>query len=330
MGILRKVLYFLLLFLFLLFSIIIAISAGTVQIPFWDVVNALFGYGDELTRTIVVNIRAARVLLAIATGVALGTSGAVVQSIFQNPLAEPYILGISAGSVFGVMLSLLVFPEIPYSGQAFSFFLAMLSILTVYRIAGIGGSIQPSTLILAGIAITALFSAITSYLIYAHFSKNIANILFWTMGGFWHADLFSAVLVLFVAVGCSAGMLLFWKQLNAMALGDGFALSVGVDVARTRFVFVLLVSLSVSFAVSFTGIIGFVGLVVPHIARMVGGAEHKNLLLFSGLIGAVLLLWADTVSRNIIYGEEIPVGIITAILGVPFFLYLLARRRRFC
>ncbi|MEM4309064.1 MAG: iron ABC transporter permease [Thermoplasmata archaeon] len=326
----RKIIYFLLLFLFLLFSAILAISMGAVQIPFLDVVKALCGLSDVVTKAIVVNIRAARVILAIGTGIALSTSGAVVQSIFQNPLAEPYILGISAGSVFGVMVSLLLFPNYPFSNQLLSFLFAIATILTVYRIAGVGGSIQPSTLILAGIAITALFSAVTSYLIYAYFSKNIANILFWTMGGFWQANLVYALAVVFVALACATGMMLFWRQLNAMALGDGFATSVGVDVGRTRFILIMLVSLCVSFAVSFTGIIGFVGLVVPHIARMVGGADHKNLLLFSGLLGAILLLWADTLARTIVYGEEIPVGIITAILGVPFFLYLLVRRRRLC
>lgn len=326
----RKLLYFFLLLIFLIFSAIFAISVGPVQISFQDVVNALFGIADELTETIVWKIRLARVLLAIGAGIALSTGGAVVQSIFQNPLAEPYILGISAGSVLGVILSLLFLGEYPYSSQAFSFLFALLTIFIVYRVAGIGGSIQPSTLLLAGIAITALFSAITSYLIYAHFSKNIASILFWTMGGFWHASLISAVSVIIVALASSASILVFWKQLNAMALGDSFALSIGVDVGTTRAILLLLVSLSVSFAVSFTGIIGFVGLVVPHIARMVGGADHRTLILFSGLTGAILLLWADTVSRTIVYGEEIPVGIITAMLGVPFFLYLLARRRRLC
>lgn len=326
----RKLLYFFLLLLFLIFSAIFAISVGTVDIPVQDVISALFGYGDEVTITIVGNIRLARVLLAIGTGIALSTGGAVVQSLFQNPLAEPYILGISAGSVLGVMVSLVFFPALPYSTQIFSFLVALLTIFIVYRVAGIGGTIQPSTLLLAGIAITALFSAITSYLIYTYFSKNIASILFWTMGGFWQASLFSAFSVILVASVCSGGALLFWKQLNAMALGDAFAMSVGVDVGRTRMWLLILVSLSVSFAVSFTGIIGFVGLVVPHIARMVCGAGHKHLILFSGLIGAILLLWADTVSRTIIYGEELPVGIITAMLGVPFFLYLLARRRRLC
>lgn len=326
----RKIFYLLFLVILLFFSAIFAISVGVVPIPFQDVITSLFSSNNGLTATIVINIRAARVLLAIGAGIALSTSGAVVQSIFQNPLAEPYILGISAGSVLGVMVSLLFFPAYPISSQILSFFFAILTILVVYRIAGIGGSIQPSTLLLAGIAITALFSAITSYLIYAYFSKNIANILFWIMGGFWQATLISGVAVLFVAIACSVGMSLFWKQLNALSLGDGFAMSVGVDVGRTRFILVLLVSLCVSFAVSFTGIIGFVGLVVPHIARMICGAEHRNLLLFSGITGAILLLWADTFSRTIVYGEEIPVGIITAILGVPFFLYLLARRRRFC
>jgi len=328
-GVLRKSLTFLLLLFLLFISAIFAISLGPVKIPFFEVLQALFTPRGEYT-TIVVNIRLARVLLAISTGIALSTAGASVQCIFQNPLAEPYVLGISAGSVLGALIGIIFFPSYSHSTQFFSFLFALLTIFVVYRIGGLGGSPQPSSLLLAGIAITALFSAISSYLIYINLSKNIANILFWTMGGFWQSDLKNALAVFSVSLFSTLCLLLFWRELNAMALGENFALSVGVDVAKTRAIVILLLSLSVSFAVSFTGIIGFVGLIVPHMARMLCGEDHKHLLPFSAVIGALLLLWADTFSRNLIYGEEIPVGIITATLGVPFFLYLLTRRRRAC
>ncbi|MGC8913832.1 MAG: FecCD family ABC transporter permease [Thermoplasmata archaeon] len=327
---LRKLIYFFALLIFLIFSCIFGVSVGVMGIGLLDVLNAFLGTTDPLTETIVINIRFARVLLSVGTGIALGCSGAAVQSVFQNPLAEPYILGISAGSVLGVIVSLVFFPGISYGTQVFSFLFAILTILIVYRISGIGGTVQPSTLVLAGIAITAFFSAITSYLIYAHFSKNIATILFWTMGGFWHADLFAGSIVLAVSLICMLVLLCFWRELNALSLGDNFAMNVGIDVGKTRQTIIILVAFCVSFAVSFTGIIGFVGLIVPHIARFVVGAEHRKLIVFSGLTGGVLLLWADTASRTLVYGEEIPVGIITAILGVPFFLYLLIRRRKIC
>jgi len=325
--------FLLIIFLLLLLSAILAISTGSASIPPGDVVNALLGNADTLTKTIVIDLRLGRVLLAIGTGLALGMSGCVVQSIFQNPLAEPYILGISAGSVLGVLLSLVFlssFEHLKYSAQLFSFIFALLTIVLVYRIASVGGTINPATLLLGGIAISALFSAITSYLIYTTFSKNIATILFWTMGGFWQANLVSGILVFVVALISGICMLLFWRELNALSLGDHFAMNVGVDVSRARTVLIALVAFSVSFAVSFTGIIGFVGLVVPHIARSIVGGEHKKLLVYSGLVGALLLLWADILARTLIYGEELPVGIITALLGVPFFLYLLFRRRRLC
>ena len=276
--------------------------------------------------TIVVDVRWPRIFLEILVGAALATSGCTMQGLFRNPMASPYTLGIASGAAFGAALAIVL--ELPfYALPALAFLLALVTVFIVYRIAGARGGTPMETLLLAGLAVGSFFSALVSFMLYIA-GEKLAGIVFWLMGGFWASDWDRVFIALPLILLGTGGILLFSRDLDLMLLGDEQAQSLGVDTERVKTILLVLSSLTTAAAVCVTGVIGFVGIIVPHLMRILVEPGHRLLLPTSCLVGAILLICTDTLARAVIQPTEIPVGIITALLGVPFFVYLLRRRKR--
>ena len=270
---------------------------------------------------IVGSIRLPRVLAAFFVGASLAVAGAAMQALFRNPMADPYILGTSSGGALGASLAIiflggLFVPVFAWAG-------AVVAILIVWSIAGCKGVISVETLLLTGIAVSFFFSAIVSFLI-AVAGENVHQILFWLMGGFWNASPSDAILSACILV--PAGLLLFFmgRDLNALSLGEETAAHLGIDAARARWSVLGASTLLVAGAVSIAGSIGFVGLVIPHIARMLLGPDNRVVIPACILAGGILLVISDTITRT--FFSDLPVGIITAFIGAPFFIWLIHKR----
>ncbi|MHC1593613.1 MAG: FecCD family ABC transporter permease [Methermicoccaceae archaeon] len=327
----------LLLFAFVLASILTTSAIGSVPIPASTVFNILLaqltgasGDWSVAQEMIVMQVRLPRAVLGALVGCALGVAGATMQGLFKNPMADPYIIGISSGAsvgaaaalVFGVGLGLgvLAIPVVAFVSATATTFL-------VYSIAKTGKRVPVETLLLSGIAVAYFLSAITSLIIYTS-EEGMHQVVFWLMGGLWargwvHVE----TLLPMVLVGVGLTMV-YARDLNVMLQGEETAQHLGLDVESLKKKLLVLSALLTAGAVSVSGIIGFVGLVVPHIVRILVGPDHRILIPVSGLAGGVLLMWCDALARSIMPPFEIPVGIITAMLGAPFFIYLLRRRKR--
>lgn len=270
--------------------------------------------------TVIFNIRFPRVLLAMAVGAALSTSGATLQGIFRNPLVDPYLLGLSSGAAFGAALSIAVIPGLPSQVGAFVFSLVALGFS--YLMARTGGHTSTVSLVLSGVITSSIFTAMLAIIQYTTDERAVQSIVYWTLGCLHTAcwskfnDSFS-----FVAVGCLIVYLLRWK-LNVLALGEEEAKAVGMNVELYKIVFIVAASLAASAAVAVAGIIGLLGLIIPHILRMIFGPDHRKIIPLSITFGASFLAFVDDIARSAL-GFEIPIGIITTLLGAPFFLYLL-------
>ena len=270
---------------------------------------------------IVGSIRLPRVLAAFFVGASLAVAGAAMQALFRNPMADPYILGTSSGGALGASLAIvflggLFVPVFAWAG-------AVAAILIVWSIAGRKGVISVETLLLTGIAVSFFFSAVVSFLI-AVAGENVHQILFWLMGGFWNASPSDAILSACILV--PAGLLLFFmgRDLNALSLGEETAAHLGIDAARARWTVLGASTLLVAGAVSIAGSIGFVGLVTPHIVRMLLGPDNRVVIPACILAGGILLVISDTITRTFL--SDLPVGIITAFIGAPFFIWLIHKR----
>ncbi len=304
----------------------VALSVGSVSIPFNEIVRALVGDPglSSSTKAIILDIRLPRVLLAIIVGGGLSVAGVAFQAILRNPLAEPYILGISSGGTVGAMLAIgLAFGGL-FMLPLSSFLGALIVTILVYRLAHRYGRLDSTALLLSGIMVGAFVNAII-LLFAALFSQEMRHTLLWLLGNLSTANLSQVVVVLPVVL-MSAGILFFLApQFNLIATGDETAEQLGVDVARIRRLSYLLGSLMTGAVVSVSGVIGFVGLIIPHICRLTLGPDHRLLFPASFLFGGIFLLWADVISRTVIAPTEIPVGVITAAIGAPLFVYLLRR-----
>jgi iron complex transport system permease protein len=281
--------------------------------------------------TIIFDIRLPRILLAGLVGAALATAGATYQGLFRNPLADPYLIGVAQGAALGAVIGFLLPPEwhrlefgiIPL----LAFTGALMSTAIVYSLARVGKALPVTTLILAGVALGALLASIVSYLVISS-GEKIHGIMFWLMGSFYMSQWSEAVVVLpYVLLGVVI-ILLYARPLNLMQLDEEQAQQLGLNVERLKLVLLTAATLITAAAVSFVGIIGFVGIIIPHAVRLIWGADHRFLLPLSVLTGAVFLILADLIARTALAPTEIPIGVITAICGAPFFLYLLRRRKR--
>jgi iron complex transport system permease protein len=281
--------------------------------------------------SIIIYARLPRVIMSALVGLALSTSGAVLQGLFRNPLADPYVLGISSGAAFGASLAILGvgygFGLGMYSLPIFAFLFATLTVFLVYNIARVHQKVLVETALLAGIAVGAFFNAMVAFSQFIA-GERLEEIVFWIMGGLSATQWNQVVIAIPPIMLGTFLILLFSRDLNAMLSGEEVALSLGVNVETVKKTLLFLTSLVVATAVSVSGIIGFVGLIIPHIMRDIVGPDHRILLPSSCLAGAIFLIWADTLARVIISPAELPVGIITACIGAPFFIYLLRKRKR--
>ena len=327
----------------LVLTIIIVVNLGVVQVPWGQslmvilnklpVVKQLIPVGDinQTARIIIFNIRLPRVLLASLVGAGLAVTGSVFQGIFKNPLADPYVLGISSGAALGAALSM------TWGATNLSFGWGLVTVnafigaigtgLLVYSIARVGHRISGITLLLTGTAVNILLTALIS-LIMTFKREQMERIVIWTMGSVATADWNEIRMLLLIVLGGVGIVYFFAQDLNLMLLGDESAKSMGVEVEKVKKYLLLVCTLIVAMVVSVSGVIGFVGLIVPHMIRLLFGPDHRSLIPFSALGGAFLLVVCDVIARTIAAPNEIPIGIITSICGVPFFLTLIYQNKK--
>lgn len=280
----------------------------------------IFHLNNTPENVIVIDIRLPRVLLAGLVGIALSCTGAVLQGIFRNPLIDPYILGISSGAAFGCAMTIGFLGFIPLQVNAFIF--AVLAVFFTYSIAKVHGEITKLSLILSGIIVSAFFTALVSIIKFLVDPHKLQAIVYWIMGSFSLAD-WSKVKVALIGISIGIIPLYFMRwRLNVISMGEEEAKALGVDVKKERLLFIGFSTLAVATATSVSGIIGWVGLMVPHLVRMVVGPDHKLLIPLSATAGASFMIIADTLARSLTT-FDIPVGIITALTGAPFFVYLM-------
>jgi iron complex transport system permease protein len=338
----RKLLIILSIFLALIVVALISISLGAASPSIDAAIQVIFSKslpflnldpGTKLAQTIIWDIRLPRLLLAIIAGAGLAAAGATMQGILRNPLVSSYVLGISSAAGFGAALAIVFGISVVsiYSGYIIignAFVFCLLAMIMVYFIARVRG-MSSETVILAGVAVGFLFSALLALIQYTAPKTEAVNaIVFWLMGGLYNAT-WDNLLVCVPIVGVTIILMMFqaWN-INIMSMGEEVAVSLGVNSKRVLSINMILETVATASIIAFTGIIGFVDLIAPHIARMLIGNDHRYLIPCSAVLGAFMLLCADTVGRLIIMPTELPVGIVTALLGVPFFIYLLTNKRR--
>ena len=281
----------------------------------------------SLLKKIVLELRLPRTLMGMLVGGALAISGCAVQGVFRNPMASPYVIGISSGASCGAALSIVLgAPQAALPPASFLF--ALGSAFLVYALARVGGQVPVGRLLLSGIAVSLFLSALLSLVQYVAGERQLREIVFWLMGGLWSVNWSKLLLsALPICVGVF-GLLGFSKELDALSMGEETALDLGVEAQRVRGIVLLLASLATAGAVCAVGVIGFVGLIVPHLIRLIVGPGHRLLLPLSLFGGAIFLSWMDLFARTVIAPSELPVGILTALFGAPFFLWILRRSRK--
>ncbi len=318
----------------------LATTVGSVSIPFWTTGSILLSklplvemtpkWASTLER-IVIDIRLPRIILAGMVGAALAAAGATYQGLFRNPLADPYLIGVAQGAALGAVIGFMLPPAWHNLGfgiiPLLAFTGALMSITVVYMLARVGKTLPVTTLILAGVALGALLGSIVSYLIISS-GEKIHGIMFWLMGSFSLSQWSEAMIVLPYILAGLVVLLLYARSLNLMQLDEEQAQQLGINVERLKLVLLGAATLITAAAVSFVGVIGFVGIIIPHAVRLLWGADYRFLLPLSILTGAIFMILADIIARTVLAPTEIPVGVITAICGAPFFLYLLRRRKR--
>ena len=289
--------------------------------------DLLTGSMDASEETIIYAIRLPRALMAMIIGAALSSAGVVFQALLRNPLADPYVLGVSGGSATGAIIGILIGAgSIPFGITGLAFLGGLITIFLVLGIAEKRREIQSHTLLLAGVIINAFFSAVILFLVSTSSNSELRNIMFWLMGDLGAAESSLLLIAGVVLLGGLFFVYLHARDMNLLTLGEESAMQLGVNVARVKTSLLIVASLLTALAVSLSGVIGFVGLVIPHSMRLMLGSDHRLLLPSSLLFGAAFLLAADTMARTILAPSELPVGVITALLGAPFFVYLLRNK----
>jgi iron complex transport system permease protein len=314
----------LLLFVFTLGAIALAITTGSVHISHQELWQVLSGGGEPLHRTVVLELRLPRALSAFAAGGLLAVAGALMQVLLRNPLADPYVLGLSGGAAVGALMAMLSgLSAAVVSGSAFIG--AMVSAVTVFGLAHGTGSWTPTRLLLTGVVIASGWGAAITFILAVSPSDQLPGMLYWLMGDLAYAR--SPWPALCVLAIISVVMLPLGRSLNVLARGQMQASALGVAVKPLEWTIYIAASLLTAFAVTTAGSIGFVGLIVPHMLRLVLGNDQRLILPAAALAGGALITLADTLARTLIAPEQLPVGVITALIGVPSFLYLLHRSR---
>ncbi len=298
--------------------VVISTGMGSIQVPVGQIINP--STAPDYVRTIIFDIRLPRILMALLIGMMLASSGVVVQTVFQNPLADPYIIGIAASATFGAVLAFIFkMPDIMYGISAFISCLA--STFIIFNLSNRGGKVNVTTLLIIGIAVSSFIGAMTSFAMYL-IGEDSFKITMWLMGYLGNATWKKVGILLLPLILSLVFFFMNRSQLDALLSGDEEAHSLGIDVHKLKVRVLSVASLVVAFSVAFSGMIGFVGLIIPHSIRMITGPSNSKLLPNAALAGGFFLLICDTIGRMVLAPVEVPIGVVTAFFGAPFFLYL--------
>jgi iron complex transport system permease protein len=315
-------------FLFLFAAIVLSLAIGSVFISPAELWDILRGVGEEKFAFIIWNIRLPRTILVALTGAALSGSGAAYQGLFRNPLADPFLIGVASGAGLGAVIAMSI--QWPYSFWGLmaipmsAFIAALITVFIVYFLARVGQTIPTTNLILAGVAFSSFATSLTSFLMLRSTSE-VRRALGWLLGGASQAGWTAIFAMLpYLVIGLSI-LIFFSYRLNLLQFGDDQAQQMGLNVNRTKTILLVAASLATASAVAFSGIIGFIGLIVPHVMRLWFGGDYRRLIPLSIIGGASALIVSDVIARVVLAPQEIPVGIITALVGAPFFLWILRR-----
>ncbi len=326
------------LILLLIATVLISVTLGAAHISIRHTVSILLsrvfpGLLEEGIRSshvhIIMQLRIPRILTALFVGAGLAVSGTVFQAVFRNPMADPFILGISSGAALGVAVGLITgfstIISLTWGSSIAAFAGGVGATLAIYLLAG--RSTGVNTLLLAGIAMNFMLSSVMSLLLYFN-RENLESVIYWNMGSLSSANWEGLSVLIPVVLLGTIGMMLFTRELNALTVGDETARSVGIPIHTVRIIVLMLATVTTSAGVAVSGTIGFVGLIIPHIVRLLIGPNHRILLPCAALCGACFVAICDALARSLMPPSEIPVGIITALAGAPYFIYLLKRRGR--
>ena len=314
-------------------SLVTALQFGANFIPIDQIISALMSMIDpnakaSMTDTIITDIRLPRLIYSVLTGIGLSLVGLLMQTVTRNALADPYVLGVSSGASTGAVFAIIM-GGLPFLGQyntpIFAALGAALSIIMVLLC--VGKSNSPVKLILIGMGMTGVFSALTMMIIYgAKHEAQVRSAMFWLLGSFagiqWGDLPLTAIIVtLFILY-----IYMFNQDLDVLLLGNHEAAQMGLSVKQLQLSIVIISSIVIATLVSKVGVVGFIGLIIPHLARIIGGPKHRNTLLFSALIGSIVMIWSDVLSRALYSPEEIPIGVLTSLLGAPLFIWIIMNR----
>ena len=319
----KKIMLLALFLLLAILGMLVSVMLGSVEIPAAEVWQTLLGYGAGTHEQILMNIRLPRTLVAALVGINLALSGAILQAVMKNPLADPHIIGISSGAGLLGILVMLALPQYAFMITPAAFLGALGAAFVIYLLAWKNG-IQPIRIILAGVAVSAFLGAgISALMIF--YSDRVHSALVWMVGGLSARSWPQVAMLWPYTLGCAVAAFASARHINILQLGDELAKGLGLRVELTRLVLTALAALLASSAVSVVGLLGFVGLIVPHAAHLLIGSDYRYLLPASALLGAALVTFSDTFARTAFAPVELPVGIIMAVLGAPFFLFLLRK-----
>ena len=319
--------------LILCISLVTALQFGSKFVPLDQIISALMPMIDanttaSMTDTIITDIRLPRLIYSVLTGIGLSLVGLLMQTVTRNALADPYVLGVSSGASTGAVFAIIM-GGLPFLGQyntpIFAALGAALSIILVLLC--VGKSNSPVKLILIGMGMTGVFSAITMMIIYgAKHEAQVRSAMFWLLGSFagiqWNdLPLTAIIITLFMLY-----IYMFNQDLDVLLLGNHEAAQMGLSIKELQLSIVVISSIVIATLVSKVGVVGFIGLIIPHLARIIGGPKHKHTLLFSALIGSIVMIWSDVLSRALYSPEEIPIGVLTSLLGAPLFIWIIMNR----
>ena len=319
--------------LILCISLVTALQFGSKFVPLDQIISALMSMIDvnakaSMTDTIITDIRLPRLIYSVLTGIGLSLVGLLMQTVTRNALADPYVLGVSSGASTGAVFAIIM-GGLPFLGQyntpIFAALGAALSIILVLLC--VGKSNSPVKLILIGMGMTGVFSAITMMIIYgAKHEAQVRSAMFWLLGSFAGIQWSDLPLTAIIVILFMLYIYMFNQDLDVLLLGNHEAAQMGLSVKQLQLSIVVISSIVIATLVSKVGVVGFIGLIIPHLARIIGGPKHKHTLLFSALIGSIVMIWSDVLSRALYSPEEIPIGVLTSLLGAPLFIWIIMNR----
>lgn len=319
--------------LILCISLVTALQFGSKFVPLDQIISALMSMIDvnakaSMTDTIIADIRLPRLIYSVLTGIGLSLVGLLMQTVTRNALADPYVLGVSSGASTGAVFAIIM-GGLPFLGQYNTPILAALgaALSIILVLLCVGKSNSPVKLILIGMGMTGVFSAITMMIIYgAKHEAQVRSAMFWLLGSFAGIQWSDLPLTAIIVILFMLYIYMFNQDLDVLLLGNHEAAQMGLSVKQLQLSIVVISSIVIATLVSKVGVVGFIGLIIPHLARIISGPKHKHTLLFSALIGSIVMIWSDVLSRALYSPEEIPIGVLTSLLGAPLFIWIIMNR----